>query len=259
MTGPAVSADQQDDELVVPSTFNMSQTPAILRELATHGPLWPEENGWILCGKSQSESPVRLHLPLATPPIREEVYLEDYLLTIGDVPRRFAICLMRAGSTAAGFWVDGELMHHRVITKYVVRGRGKAQPTHLKTRGKSRYGSRLRLQKYRLWLEDTRDLLDRYTSDGGSGGPAGEPLIEGRIKDDPLIVWMSAPDRILADFYSQTPPATLLRSALRHIPTHVRTPRFKELQRIHWLLFNGRLVGDESAAASTSSGPCPKK
>ena len=42
---------------------------------------------------------------------------------------------------------DGEIVHTKSIKKYVVRGRGRAQPTHLATKGKSRYGSRLRLQK----------------------------------------------------------------------------------------------------------------
>ena len=42
-------------------------------------------------------------------------------------------------------WRGEELVRHKVFKRYVVRGRGRAQPTHLKSKGKSRYGSRLRL------------------------------------------------------------------------------------------------------------------
>ena len=56
-------------------------------------------------------------------------------------------------SIATRLWRDDELVAHKVVKKYVVRGRGRAQPLHLKTRGKSRYGSRLRLANAQVRAE----------------------------------------------------------------------------------------------------------
>jgi hypothetical protein len=52
---------------------------------------------------------------------------------------------MQAGHSALAYFEDGEMRHHKVIKKYMVRGNGKAQVGYLQTRGKSKAGSRIRL------------------------------------------------------------------------------------------------------------------
>ena len=56
------------------------------------------------------------------------------------------LLLLQAGAMAIGQWDVDELMYHKAIRRYVVRGHGRAQPLHARTKGKSRYGARLRLQ-----------------------------------------------------------------------------------------------------------------
>ena len=91
---------------------------------------------------------VRFHPPLAVP--IEDCTATEYLQRLESFRLGLhAVLLIQAGACALGLWRDEELLEHKAFKAYVVRGRGRAQPTHLKTRGKSRYGSRLRLQNHR--------------------------------------------------------------------------------------------------------------
>jgi hypothetical protein len=130
---------------------------------------------------------------------------------------RDAFFLFRAGSAALGLCDAGILIDHKCFQRYVVRGRGRAQQSHLKTKGKSRYGSRLRLQNFerlqkesiqRLWTWDEEEKLDR--------------------------VFLSCPERLFSDLLSGNPPFPLAKDdgRLRRLPIHVHEPRFAELARV---------------------------
>ena len=104
----------------------------------------------------------QLHLPLAGPRAVPMEQIGDYAERLSEDGVEGAECqlllLLRAGAMAFGCWRGGELLQHKAVRKYVVRGSGKAQSTHLKTRGKSRYGSRLRLQNWRRFTIYARGL-----------------------------------------------------------------------------------------------------
>ena len=58
------------------------------------------------------------------------------------------IILIKAGIGSVGFFENGELSSHKVFRAYMVRKKqGKSQIKYLKTKGKSRAGSRVRLQQ----------------------------------------------------------------------------------------------------------------
>ena len=137
------------------------------------------------------------------------------------------VLLMRAGISALGLWRSDELLAHKVIRKYVVRGSGRAQTTHLKTRGKSRYGSRLRLQGARAQLQETNQRLLDWRAEFG--------------RERHLLV--SAPVRLLADLKSArpTPPDNLAQAA--RIPFPTRAPTHAELLRARRLSTRGSVVG----------------
>jgi hypothetical protein len=107
----------------------------------------------------------------------------------------------------------------------VVRGSGHAQSTHLKTKGKSRYGSRLRLQNAQRQLEETSERLGGWWDEFG-------PFAG---------VFISAPVRLGADLQRCRPELPFpMQSAVR-IPHHVHRPGIEELERIRRKIVRGRL------------------
>jgi hypothetical protein len=125
-----------------------------------------------------------------------------------------------------GLWEGEALLAHKVIKKYVVRGKGKAQPTHLKTRGKSRYGSRLRLRNAQAQLVQTNEKLASWWAAHGAA-------------ED---VFVSCPKRTLPELFACSPPPPFPREALLRIPLDVHVPDFQELKNVYRRMSRGRVL-----------------
>lgn len=172
----------------------------------------------------------RLHPPLALLPAEDlegptlRGWLEDFPEELGLE----CLLLVQAGASALGMWIDDELVRHKVIKKYVVRAKGRAQTLHLKTRGKSRYGSRLRLQNARAQLEDTNEKLGEWVDELG----------------DPERIVVSCPVRTWPELFAVDPPPPFEKNdpRLRRAGLDVRIPSFEELLRVRGLLYRGRHV-----------------
>lgn len=143
-----------------------------------------------------------------------------------DGPGRYAVLLMQAGAAALGLFEDGALLDHKALKRYVVRGKGRAQPTHLKTRGKSRFGSRLRLRNAERLLTDVNERLGAWWQDD-------EP---------PERLFVSCPVRLFADLCRTEPgPPVGVEDPRRvHIPIDVHVPTHAELVRVHRSISRGR-------------------
>lgn len=65
----------------------------------------------------------------------------------------FTILVIKAGQAVTACFHNGEMINHKVFRAYMVRKKqGKSQIKHLKTKGKSRAGSRVRLEGTRLFF-----------------------------------------------------------------------------------------------------------
>jgi hypothetical protein len=212
--------------------FPWSQTRSIVEELATVHALRADDRGRLVAGLPDApELVVRLPavLPAAT---------GDPLVWCAALPGALGVevlILLRAGSAALGLWRDDELLLHKVFKRYVVRGHGKAQATHLKQKGKSRYGSRLRLQQAGRLLEETAERLDAWERDEG-------PFDR---------IHHAAPPRLWADFLATNPPPpfTAEDPRLRRIGLHAHEPDFAELQRVRHALRHGTVEWSNPAPA----------
>jgi hypothetical protein len=172
--------------------------------------------------------------PAVLPEVAAADTVAPWFARAPDAPGRQAVVLVRAGSAALGVWDGEECTHHKVFKRYVVRGHGKAQPAHAKTRGKSRYGSRLRLQNAQKLLAETNERLCEWARGGGGFE---------------RIHW-SCPVRQWAELFraDPAPPFAPDDPRLRRITLHVHEPDFAELLRVRRALARGRI---ERAAPAT--------
>ena len=109
----------------------------------------------------------RLRLPLFFPSGENGEPLWHYIQenNFNKLPLYWNVLLMESGRAALGVFKDGKVLEHKNIRKYMVRkGQGKSQLTHLKTKGKSRYGSRLRLQESEAFFYEIIERLNNEKS-----------------------------------------------------------------------------------------------
>lgn len=153
----------------------------------------------------------------------------------GHVPEQLGVevvLLLRASRAALGLWIDDELAAHKVFRRYTVRrGQGHAQTTHLKTKGKSRYGSRLRLQQATRLLDEVNERLTEWEDEHG-------PY---------RAIHRACPVRLWADLcaHEPSPPFDARDPRLLPIRIHTHEPDFEELLRVRRHLTRG--VIEESA------------
>lgn len=220
---PSHANESPDDRAFV--SFPMGQ---LAEQLAHFASRWPDARGddegrsFVGIGASS-----RLWLPYAAPRAQRAEPLAAYAGRWADVRETQFVLLLQAGAVALGAWADGELVAHKAIRKYVVRGHGHAQPTHAKTRGKSRYGSRLRLQNWKRLLVDTNERLHEWWSELGA----------------PQRVFFSAPVRAWPELWQIDPSPPFVRedARLERVPIHVHRPDHEELLAVRRWLERGRL------------------
>lgn len=75
----------------------------------------------------------------------------------------YCLTLVRAGQASLGYFHQGKLLDHKVFRGYLVRQKqGKSQFKYLKTKGKSRAGSRIRLEETLVFFKDINERLQVY-------------------------------------------------------------------------------------------------
>lgn len=165
--------------------------------------------------------------PMLAPRLRPGEQVASYVRRCDATVGRHVVMLVRAAGVALGYWDGDELLRHKAIRKYVIRGKGKAQPTFLETRGKSRYGSRLRLQNWRRQLAETNRRLAGWWDELGA----------------PDRLYVSVPVRVFADLRAAEPPPPFLdgEPPPERLPVHVHRPDHAELLRIRRWLAHGRV------------------
>ena len=104
---------------------------------------------------SKDEMGAQLRLPI-TIGVKNDVV--DVTLT-----PKYLMLLVQTGSASIGVFEGEQCLEHKVFSAYMVRKKqGKSQIKHLKTKGKSRAGSRVRLAKTLLFFEDINTRITRH-------------------------------------------------------------------------------------------------
>jgi len=200
----------------------------LAERIADFAAQWPRARG---CDEARSfvvtGDSARLWLPFAAPRVRCGESIVEYGERWVEVREIQFVVLLQAGAVALGAWEAGELVAHKAIRKYVVRGHGRAQPTHAKTRGKSRYGSRLRLQNWKRLLIEQNERLHEWWRDVGV----------------PQRVFFSAPVRAWPEAWQVEPEPPFERddARLERLPIHVHRPDHEELLAVRQWIESGRI------------------
>lgn len=136
--------------------------------------------------------------------------------------RNFVLILIRAGLASVGFIENEELVDHKVFRSYMVRKKqGKSQIKYLKTKGKSRAGSRVRLAETLEFFEDINQRVKTYFD-------------EYRVD----LIGISCSQTLLPYFYGSSTPSAFDKKDPRlfRIPKHIASPTYENLKNIKDLL-----------------------
>jgi hypothetical protein len=147
----------------------------------------------------------------------------------------FSLVLIRAGQAVTGYFHQGELIDHKVFRAYMVRQKqGKSQIKHLKTKGKSRAGSRIRLAETERFFEEINERLTSYSS-----------LY-------PIDFWGISCAKTMWPFYFSStiaPPFSAKAENLIELPFHISQASFEELKSGGALLQKFHLIFSEKGKA----------
>ncbi|MGB0430211.1 MAG: hypothetical protein ACPGLV_07030 [Bacteroidia bacterium] len=170
---------------------------------------------------------LKVGLPLNFSKPVNDFELEQYAVDFEIITQTVCIVLIQAGEAAMGLINNSELIKHKVIRKYMVRKKqGKMQLKHLKTKGKSRAGSRIRLAQSIRFFEDINQKLNEWFADLPVG----------------LIVYSIGPT--LLPFWNDSnieKPFDLSDKRVRKANWTVRTPRQNELIKSISHIYSSRL------------------
>ncbi|MBA9078979.1 hypothetical protein [Rufibacter quisquiliarum] len=165
---------------------------------------------------------VHFRLPLVVPP--------PVSSPAGFSPEKinYVVLLIQAGNCAMGYFEDGVNLHHKVFRSYMVRKKqGKSQIKYLKTKGKSRAGSRVRLGETEEFFANINGRLQEYFQ---------EHTVHRIALSCSKTLW---PYLFEAEVST---PFDKRDERLFKIPKHVHTPIFEVLQDVNRFLLRGELV-----------------
>ncbi|MHA7128802.1 hypothetical protein [Algoriphagus namhaensis] len=155
-----------------------------------------------------------------------------------------AVLCIKAGQAVTGLFRQGELIDHKVFRAYMVRKKqGKSQVKHLKTKGKSRAGSRIRLEETERFFEEINSRLAFYA-------------------EYPIDRWAYSSGKTLWPylFSSETsPPFSKDQDELYRIPFHLSSATFDQLGIIYQSLTSIHAGLSEEGERFLASSFTPKE
>ncbi len=147
-----------------------------------------------------------------------------------DIETPYIICLIQSGSAALAYCEGFHIVEHKVFKAYMVRKKqGESQLKYLKTKGKSKAGSRVRLGNTVHFFEEITEKL-------------GDWLSYFEIEKIALSL-----NKTLQPYLFNESNHILTKDDERiyKIPKHIQEPSFENLLNIHSYLMKVELIYDE--------------
>ncbi|MEJ8803878.1 hypothetical protein [Pontibacter sp. H249] len=155
-------------------------------------------------------------------------------LTASVVPAQlhYVILLIQSGNCALGYFENGRNLNHKVFRSYMVRKKqGKSQIKYLKTKGKSRAGSRVRLGETVEFFENINERLQQYFEH--------HDIHRIAISCSKTLIPYLFGSKAKTPFDKNDP-------RLLKIPKHIHTPIYEVLLDANKFLLKGELIYDEA-------------
>lgn len=146
-------------------------------------------------------------------------------------PVHYIILLIQSGNCAIGYFENGVNLDHKVFRSYMVRKKqGKSQVKHLKTKGKSRAGSRVRLGETVEFFENINQRLQQYFEE-----------------HEIHRIAMSCSKILIPYLFNSKIPTPFGKRDERvlKIPRHIHTPIYDVLMDTNKFLLKGELIYEE--------------
>lgn len=149
-----------------------------------------------------------------------------------DAPVHYVIMLVQSGNCALGYFENGKCLDHKVFRSYMVRKKqGKSQIKYLKTKGKSRAGSRVRLGETMEFFENINERLQSYFEENKIHRIA--------ISCSKTLIPYLFSSKIATPFTKHDP-------RLFKIPKHIHTPIYEVMLDANRFLLRGELIYEET-------------
>jgi hypothetical protein len=178
----------------------------------------------ILLDSFQNER-IYLRLPLVFPP-------PDQLTDLPEKPVNYIMLLIQSGNCAMGYFENGRNMNHKVFRSYMVRKKqGTSQVKYLKTKGKSRAGSRVRLAETNEFFENINERLQEYF--------AAHQVHRIALSCSKILIPYLFNSKVATPFDKRD-------DRIYKIPKHVHTPIYEVMMDTHQFLLKGELMYEET-------------
>lgn len=211
-----------------PLFIKFEQCPHFLKELIKSSftiEISSEKHKLLIFENEEKIADFLLPLPL---PFLESNNFQEYITHNFDVIPNYVIYMIQAGSCALAYYEGDELIEHKVFKTYMVRKKqGKSQIKHLKSKGKSKAGSRVRLSNTIHFFEQINGRLKEYFND---------------YHVEKIIY--ACPTNMISLFYESKilPPFDRTDERLIKIPIDIQQPCFEELLKINHKICLGKLT-----------------
>lgn len=161
-------------------------------------------------------------------PLHAYITSENGLILKERTSTHILYALIQSGSAAVGLSVNQKLVKHKALGAYMSRKKqGKSQIKYLKTRGKSKAGSRVRLANTLTFFEHINEKLGDYITE-----------------KEPHFIALSC-SRILLPYLFESKvrcPFDRKDHRLYKIPKDIEPPNLKVLEHVHHFLHHGELI-----------------
>lgn len=171
----------------------------------------------------QDNELIHLRLPIVVPPLASKTLVNSKV--------NYVIVLIQSGNCAMGYFEDGENFDHKVFRSYMIRKKqGTSQVKYLKTKGKSRAGSRVRLGETVEFFENINERLQEYFQ-------------EYEIHR----IAMSCSKILIPYLYHSkvTTPFDKRDERIFKIPKHIHTPIYDVMMDVNKFLLKGELIYED--------------
>jgi hypothetical protein len=143
----------------------------------------------------------------------------------------YIIVLIQSGNCALGYYENGINIDHKVFRSYMIRKKqGKSQIKYLKTRGKSKAGSRVRLGETIEFFENINERLNEYFEEYTVDRIA--------ISCSKILVPYLFNSKVKTPFDKRDP-------RIYKIPRHIHTPIYEVMADTNKYLLKGELIYEE--------------